>query len=499
MADKKYEIQIDTKSDTSGAKKAEDALHKVEQAGKKAESSFNPNNPMALPPGYSPKMLESPEDIEAKAAAEKRLADYVAEREEKQLKLNKAIEEENEARRRLNDRQATARQAIADTEAAEQALSRATAVRAAAWTASGAAIIAVAKASLDRVHELGSAMSSLDPEWAQDNALWLKAIADLKDPIGTFWRVMTDGAEDSVMALAASQQQAKLMKARLDEMTAAQQRADRAFQASSIENTLKREKQAADALVASLERRHKLAQAKAAVEAANDQAAIAQARATGGDLGAAQGTAASNAATRKNAEIDRQLEAANAKVEQAVTAAQQAASAAAALGLAVGQNDEQFKKAAAKADDLQHEAEEARADLENFKAISEQNRQVIIAEINVKQAEITAAVRDQVTSNASDVLQLIDSKGKEIAEMPKQIRDTVNLAYASIQQKLADAIPDDRQQGEINAQLAALAAALANRDRALSDQIQDMVSQVNAAIRTLQNQRPTIMAPLPSR
>jgi len=505
-ADKKFELEIQTKADTKGAKEAEAALNNVEKAAHKAEaaSAQARHNPMALPAGYTPKAYESPEEIaakaEAKAAAEKRLADYVAEREAKQEKLNRAIEREADARRRVQEWRAKEKLAIQEAEAAEVELAQATAARTTAWAASGAAIFAVAKLSIDQVDKVAQAMAKVDPKWAEEHAIGLQAITMLAHPIDTFWDVMTDGALKSVQALAASKQAAKEAKENLDKMITARQNADRAFQTTTIENTLKREKEAADDLVAALERAQQIARAREANQAAQDQATITQAQASGGDATGAQTQARANAFARDNAEEDRKLAAAQAKLEAAVKTAQYAADAAAAIQLSAGVESEKYKQAASAASDAERTSEAARADVEALKAISEQNRQALKVTFDAEQAKLTAAIRDDIKVNAEEALKEVSAKADEIAAMPKQIRDTVSLAFNSIQQALADGLIDERESGAVVGQIAALAAALRGRDDATARALDSLIRQVNEANRRLdQLSRAVPSAPTPFR
>jgi len=497
MADKKFELEIQTKADTKGAKEAEAALNKVEQAAHKAEAaSANASNPMALPAGYTPKQYESPEELQAKIDAEKKLADLMAEGEARQEKLNKAIEREAVARRSVEEWRSKQRVAAQEAEIAEVELAQATAARTAAWVASGAAIAAVAKISIDQVDKLARAMAAVDPKWAEENAVGLRFLADLKDPIGALWDTLSGGAEKSVIALAKSKQAAAEAKENLERLIQKRKEQDQAFGTRVVEEAYQREKQAIDEVIASLERKQKLESAKADAEAAADRANVAIAKVTpGADVGAAEAQAAQNNAARRQAEIDSMVEMAQEKALAAAKLADAAISDAVGIGSVRGFSSKEYREASSRADAAQADAERLQSELQNAKAIAEQQAAAVVSELSAKQAEITAAVRDKITGNAEEVLAQVDAKAAEIAAMPKQIQDAINLSYNSIGRMLADAIPDDQQAGQIQAQLASLSSALANRDQAFSNQIQQMAREVNAAIRTLESRRPVIMQP----
>jgi hypothetical protein len=489
MADKKFELEIQTKADTKGAKEAEAALNNVEKAAHKAgAASANASNPMALPAGYTPKQYESPEELQAKIDAEKKLADLMTEGEARQEKLNKAIEREAVARRSVEEWRSKQRVAAQEAEIAEVELAQATAARTAAWVASGAAIAAVAKISIDQVDKLARAMAAVDPKWAEENAVGLRFLADLKDPVGALWDTLSGGAEKSVIALAKSKQAAAEAKENLERLIEKRKEQDQAFGTRVVEEAYQREKQAIDEVIAALERKQKLESAKADAEAAADRANVAIAKVTpGADVGAAEAQAAQNNAARRQAEIDSMVEMAQAKAQQAAQLADAAISDAVGIGSVRGFSSKEYREASSRADAAQANAERLQQDLVNAKAIAEQQGAAVLADLSAEQAKITAAVRDKITGNAEAVLKDVDAKAAEIEKLPRQIQDAINLSYNSIQQKLNDAIPNEEQAGEINAQISSLQSSMGRYFGAVSQGFDQIIRDNEREIRNIYN------------
>lgn len=197
----------------------------------------------------------------------------------------------------------------------------------------------------------------------------------------------------------------------------------------------KKEAENAERELEALERIHKLQAAQGGTAAAQAQLAITQAKNSGGDVVGAQANAIEGSAQTQLSALDAKLAEAEKKVEAILQNTEELNFQRLQTGQIKGPNSEEAKTADAAYEKAVAAADKAKLDLENQRAIIEQEKEALMATIQSSVSDLGAGVQ-------ADLLSSLTAARDEIAKAAQAQGGELSASAKAAFQKLNETLKD---------------------------------------------------------